>query len=135
MVSTYNPKKITLALSRHIVSGFADDSFISVEPTGDGNTHVVGADGEVLVSIDPSSVFTIKLSLLLRSKTNDYLQMMYDKLKAGQDGFFSVNLKDLIGNDKFSGATAWVTKPAAKSYGKAGGNREWEIVVAEGYFS
>ena len=31
-VTTYNPKKITLALGNHIASGFADDSFIVIEP-------------------------------------------------------------------------------------------------------
>ena len=31
-VTTYNPRKVTCALGRHIVSGFADDSFISVAP-------------------------------------------------------------------------------------------------------
>ena len=49
-VTTYNPKKITLALGNHIASGFADDSFIVIEPAGDGNSYVAGADGEVCVS-------------------------------------------------------------------------------------
>ena len=35
-VTTYNPKKVTCALGRHIASGFADDSFINIEPAGDG---------------------------------------------------------------------------------------------------
>ena len=43
-VTTYNPKKVTCALGRHIVSGFADDSFISIEPAGDGTSYVVGAE-------------------------------------------------------------------------------------------
>lgn len=131
-INTYNPKKITLALGRHIASGFADDSFITIEPAGDGNSYVVGADGEVLISVDPSSVFTVKVALLQRSKTNAYLNTMYENLKSGQDGLFSVNIKDLIGKDKFTGSKAFVTKPASKGYGKAGTNREWEIVVVDG---
>lgn len=47
-VTTYNPKKVTLALGNHIASGFADDSFIVIEPAGDGNSYVAGADGEVM---------------------------------------------------------------------------------------
>lgn len=39
-VTTYNPKKVTLALGNHIASGFADDSFIVIEPAGDGNSYV-----------------------------------------------------------------------------------------------
>lgn len=131
-VTTYNPKKVTLALGNHMASGFADDSFITIEPAGDGNTHVVGADGEICVSIDPSSVYTVKVSLLQNSKTNAYLRKMNEKMKKDTKGFFSITIKDLIGNEKFSGATAWVTKKAGKTYGKAQNNREWEIVVADG---
>ena len=120
-VTTYNPKKITLALGNHIASGFADDSFIVIEPAGDGNSYVAGADGEVCVSVDPSSIYTVNVSVLQNSKTNAYGK-----------GFFPVTVKDLVGNEKFSASTGWITKPASKTYGKAQNNREWEIVVADG---
>lgn len=131
-VTTYNPKKITLSLGNHIASGFADDSFITIEPAGDGNSYVVGADGEVVISVDPSSVYTVKLALLQRSKSNKYLNTMYEKMKSGGNGLFNVNLKDLIGKDKFTGSKAFVTKPASKGFGKAATNREWEIIVVDG---
>ena len=133
-VTTYNPKKITCALGRHMVSGYADDSFITIEPAGDGTSYFIGADGEIARSIDPSSVFTVKLSLLQASSTNGYLQKMYDKDKKEGTGTFSVNIADLLGNEKFVGGVAWVTKPASWARGKAQGNREWEIVVGEGLF-
>lgn len=131
-ITTYNPKKVTCSLGTHIVSGYADDSFITVEPAGDGTSYVVGADGEIARSIDPSSVYTLKLSLLQASATNKYLQEMYGKDKSDGTGTFSVTIKDIIGNEEFSGATAWVSKPASWARGKAQGNREWEIVVGEG---
>ena len=133
-VTTYNPKKITCSLGTHIVSGLADDSFVTIEAAGDGTSYVVGADGEVARSIDPSSVYTLKLSLLQGSATNDYLSRMYEKDKSDGTGTFPVNINDIVGNEKFVGATAWVTKPASWGRGKAQTNREWEIVVAEGEF-
>ena len=110
-VTTYNPKKVTCALGNHIASGYADDSFISIEP---------------------SSVYTVKLALLQASSTNAYLQKMYDMDKKDGNGTFNVNITDLIGNEKFTGSVAWVTKPAAWERGKSQGNREWEIAVGEG---
>ena len=130
--TTYNPKKVSLALGNHIASGFADDSFIAIEPAGDGNTYVAGADGEVCVSIDPSSIYTVKVSLLQNSQTNEYLTNMYEKMKSDGEGFFAVTVKDIVGETKFSAATGWVTKLASKTYGKTQNNREWEIVVADG---
>lgn len=131
-VTTYNPKKVTCALGMHIASGFADDSFIVVEYAGDGTSHVVGADGEVARSIDPSDMYTVKLSLLQSSATNQYLQKMYDMDKADGNGTFSVNINDVIGKEKFSGAIAWVSKPAPWNRGKSQSNRDWEITVAQG---
>ena len=131
-VTTYNPKKVSLALGNHIASGFADDSFIAIEHAGDGHTYVTGADGETCVSVDPSSAYTVKVSLLQNSKTNAYLAKMYKKMKSSSNGFFSVTVKDLVGNEKFSASTGWVAKPASKTYGKAQNNREWEITVADG---
>lgn len=133
-VTTYNPKKVTCSLGRHIVSGFADDSFITIEPAGDGTSYVVGADGEIARSIDPSKVYTVKLSLLQASATNAYLQKMYEKDKKDGSGTFSVNANDILGKEKFVGSVAWVTKPASWGRGKQQGNREWEIVVGEGDF-
>lgn len=131
-VTTYNPKKVSLALGNHIASGFADDSFITIEHAGDGNSYVSGADGEVCVSVDPSSIYTVKVSLLQNSKTNAYLLKMFEKMKSSGKGFFAVTIKDLVGKEKFSASTGWVTKPAGKTYGKAQNNREWELVVADG---
>ena len=133
-VTSYNPKKVTCALGKHIASGFADDSFIAIEPAGDGTSYVVGADGEIARSIDQSSVYTVKLSLLQASSTSSYLQKMYDKDQSDGTGTFGVNIADLLGDEKFTGSVAWVTKPASWERGKQQSNREWEIVVGEGKF-
>lgn len=133
-VTTYNPKKVTCSLGRHIVSGFADDSMITIEFAGDGTSYVAGADGEIVRSIDPSEIYTLKLAVQQTSKTNGYLQTMYDKDKKDGNGTFSVNINDLLGKEKFVGEVAWVTKPASFVRGKAQNNREWEIVVGKGQF-
>lgn len=133
-VHTYNPKKVTCALGRHIASGFADDSMITVEFAGDGTAYVQGADGEIVRSIDPSTLYTLKIKLQQTSKTNAYLQSMYEKDKDYGTGTFSVNVVDVWGNEKFTGAVAWVTKPASFVRGKTQNDREWEVVVADGQF-
>lgn len=53
-------------------------------------------------------------------------------MKKNGKGYFPVTVKDLVGNEKFSASTGWITKIAGKTYGKAQNNREWEIVVADG---
>ena len=35
-LKTYDPKKVLIAVGSHSVSGYADDSYVSVEPSGVG---------------------------------------------------------------------------------------------------
>lgn len=128
-VTTYNPKKVTCALGRHIVSGYADDSQITIEYAGDGTSYVSGADGEIVRSIDPSKIHTFKLALQQTSKTNAYLQKRYDMDQKEGNGHFSINVNDILGKEKFVASVAWVTKPASWVRGKTQNNREWEIVA------
>ena len=48
-IKTYNPKEVIVTCGTHIVTGYADDSFISIEPNGDGITKKTGCDGEIPV--------------------------------------------------------------------------------------
>lgn len=131
-VSTYNPRKVIAQFGTHVVSGFADDSFISIEPEGDGTTTQVGADGEIVRSIDPTSTFKIKIVLQTTSRTNKYLVNKYYKDKNDGTGTFPILIKDLLGNTVFSCDSAWVPKLPAFGYGKTASNREYELATGSG---
>lgn len=126
-VTTYNPKEIVITLGVHIVTGIADDSFVTVDPNGDGITKKVGCDGEVVRSISPDDTSIVKVVVFQTSPTNRFLN---DKLKFDRktgDGMFPILIKDLKGGLKFSAQQAWVSKPPSRGYGKEAGTREWEI--------
>ena len=125
-IKTYNPKEVTIALGSHIVTGYAEDSFVGIEGAGDGVTKKVGCDGEIARSISPDDTYVVKISLLQTSETNSFLQNRFAQdIKSG-DGMFPILIKDLKGGMVFSSDAAWPVKSAARSYGKETGNREWE---------
>lgn len=128
-VTTYNSKKVTCALGSHIVTGFADDSLIAIEESGDGVSVVSGADGELARSVDPSELFTLKLSLQQQSRSNKWLTQKYYADKTNESGTFSVNIKDLLGKDNFVADIAWVTKLPTVTKGKTQNNLEWTIAA------
>ena len=37
-IKTYNPKEVVISAGPHIVTGIADDSFVTIEANGDGIT-------------------------------------------------------------------------------------------------
>lgn len=134
-VKTYNPKEVTVALGNHIVTGYADDSFVTIDPNGDGVTKKVGCDGEVVRSISPDKTFIVKVTLLQTSATNSFLQGRLNQDRETGDGMFPVLIKDLKGGMVFSADAAWPIKPASRGFGKESTNREWEIHTGDGDLS
>ena len=129
-VKTYNPKQVIVTCGVHIVTGFAEDSFVSIEANGDGITKKVGCDGEIVRSISPDDTYVVKLSLLQTSPTNSYLQKRFAKDQKDGDGLFPLMVHDLKGGLLFSTEAAWVAKAAARAFGKEAANREWELQTA-----
>ncbi len=131
-IKTYNPKEVTIALGNHIVSGYAEDSFVTIDPNGDGVTKKIGCDGEIARSISPDDTYIVKISVLQTSDTNSYLQQKLAlDLKTG-DGMFPILIKDLKGGMVFSSEAAWPIRAASRGYGKEAGNREWELHTGSG---
>ena len=129
-IKTYNPKEVVVACGTHIVSGYADDSFISIEPNGDGITKKVGCDGEIARSISPDNTYKVKITLLQNSDSNSFFSNIADYDRATGNGLFPVLIKDLRGGLLFATEAAWVIKKSPAARGKETNNREWEIDTA-----
>lgn len=134
-VRTYNPKEVVIACGSHIVTGTADDSFISIEANGDGITKKVGCDGEIARAISPDNTYKVKISLLQTSDSNDFFSRMADLDRDTGNGIFPVLIKDLKGGQVFSTEAAWVTKKSSLTRGKDTNNREWEIDTGDAILS
>ena len=130
-VKTYNPKQVTVAAGSHIVTGFADDSFITIEPNGDGITKKVGCDGEIVRSVSPDGTYKVKIALLQTSGSNSFFSQKVDQDMDTGDGLFPLLIKDLKGGLVFSTEAAWCIKKAPVTRGKESNNREWEIETGE----
>lgn len=126
-IKTYNPKEVVVSAGTHIVSGFADDSFITIEANGDGITKKVGCDGEIARSVSPDGTAKVKIVLLQTSDSNSYFNQKVDEDRETGDGLFPLLIKDLKGGLVFSTEAAWCTKKASAVRGKETNNREWEI--------
>ena len=127
-VMTYNSAKVKIALGTHAVTGYAEDSFVVIEPISGGVTSKSGCDGETVRSVDPNERFTVKLALLANSPTHKFLLNKYRQDK--QDGS-GILINDLTGNEKFSASKAWVTKLPAKTNGMQSNNKEWTLETGQ----
>lgn len=134
-VKTYNPKEVTVACGSHIVTGFADDSFVSIEANGDGITKKIGCDGEIARAVSPDNTYKVKISLLQTSDSNAFFSQMFDMDRETGEGMFPILIKDLKGGLVFSTEAAWVLKRSSVTRGKETNNREWELDTGDATFN
>lgn len=134
-VKTYNPKEVTIACGNHIVTGIADDSFVSIEANGEGITKKVGCDGEIVRAVSPDNTYKVKISLLQTSDSNSFFSNMVDVDRETGEGMFPILIKDLKGGVVFSTEAAWVIKKSSLTRGKADNNREWELDTGDATLS
>lgn len=134
-VKTYDPRKVIVTWGAHVVTGYADDSFVTVEAAGEGITSVVGCDGEVARSMDPNKTSSVKISLMQTSSSNQYFNKMHKMDDLTGMAMFPLTITDLRGGVLFFAPEAWINKQAPITYGKATGNREWEFSTGDSEFT
>lgn len=127
-VRTYDPKKISIVIGAHIVSGYAEDTFASVEPTGDGTQAQSGADGEVARSLSNNMLHRLTLTLQQTSMSNNALSALLALDRAsGGGGVVPLQIIDLRGSTLIAGSQAWIVQNPSVEFGAEVGDREWNI--------
>jgi len=134
-VNTYNCKNVMVTIGDERVKGYAEDSFISIDPLGEGITSKTGCDGEVIRAVDQNRQLRIKLVLQMFSPTNDTLKAAYDKDREDGSGAFPISVKYLNGETIVDTVAAWVANRPARTFGKDATNIEWTIDTASAKFN
>lgn len=128
-ITTYNAKDVHITFDNQPIYGFAEDSFVAIEPNTDGITKKVGCDGEVARAIMPDRTYKVRIVLMQTSPCNELLQEAYYKDRETGQGVKSLSVEAPNGMPYFQ-ALAWVVRSTSYSYGKDVGNREWQFDTA-----
>lgn len=126
-VLTYDPKKVTVSFGTHQITGFSEDDFLSLEPSGEGVQKVTGVDGEVGRSLDPNETFHITIHLASTSKSNKHLSEVYNLDKKTGRGMYDFMIKDLSGSTLFHAEQAWIINFPSADMGKTISTYDWEF--------
>lgn len=127
-VRTYDPKRIVITIGANLISGFAEDTFVSIEPSGDGTQAVAGADGEVARSLSHNPLHRLTLTLQQTSMSNDALSNLLALDRAsGGSGVVPIQVRDLRGNTVFAASQGWVVQAPTIEFGSEVAEREWEL--------
>jgi hypothetical protein len=131
--STFSPQDVTVVISQgafsHIVSGFSEESIVTIERNSETFTLYTGADDTNSRIYQPNTSAMITLPLQQTSNSNDILSQLYANDKASRDssGLFSITVKDNSGRSLFFAEEAFLGKVPNASFGNTMQLREWDI--------
>jgi len=129
----YYCKDIIIAFGPRILSGYGEDSFLEIAPSGEGVQKSTGCDGETTRSLDPDKTFHLTLTLKQTSDDVSFLQRRYDMDRETSGlGSFPILVRNKLGGEIFSASDCWVANSPTHGYGKTAGDVAVEMDTGEG---
>jgi len=128
---TYSPDQVQVIVGSRKLTGFAEDSMISIVRDAETFTKKVGADGEVTRSKTSNRMALATISLMQSSEDNSYLQQLHNTDENTGAGIIPFKVIDKSGSYVALATEAWVEKPADKEFANEAGTRAWQIALAK----
>ena len=131
--STFAPNDVTVVISQggfsHVVSGFSEDSIVSIERNSDTFNLYTGADDTNTRIYQANTSAMITLPLQQTSNSNDILSQLYENDRESRDstGMFNILIKDNSGRSLYSADEAFIAVVPNSSFGNTMQLREWQI--------
>lgn len=137
----YDPLNVVITLDSHIVSGFADGTYITVTRNNQTWNTVAGASGEHARAKSNDRTGTVEITLMQTSITNDWLsnKLYADEMK-GNTGKFKLSIIDgngplddtnVLGQTTINALEAWVQQAPSVEFGKELSDRVWTIEAGD----
>lgn len=130
-VNTYDPKKVIITFGGVPLTGFADGTFVQIDPSSEFATKKVGADGEVIRSLSNDFTHTIQITLSQTSASNNYLSTCANIDKLSGKGMLPLSIVDLNGTTVHFWAQAWISQEPSETYEKESGDRQWTFETGQ----
>jgi hypothetical protein len=133
ILGTYSPESVVITVGNdkfsHIVSGYADGTFISVARNVDHATHYNGADGTNARVVRSIKNCDVTLTLHQSSESNDVFSQLLALDEESRDGSdcFYMTIKDTSGRTVMSTPVAYIGTTPDTSLGTDIAERAWVI--------
>lgn len=130
-VKTFDPNQVTVIAGDNIISGFADDVFITidrVDETYDVSRDVHGKD--TLRVKKNNNDATVTLTLSQDSESNDVFSNFYIAGRFGLPDKFTLMITDNKNKTQFKSQEAWVQQVPSTTMANTFQNRAWVIMAS-----
>jgi hypothetical protein len=125
LTHTYDPARVIITYGGMPISGYADGTFVNVEPNAEAWTKKVGADGEVIRARSNDNTHTVTITLQDSSLSNQYLSTCKNADKLTGLGMLPLQIMDSNGATLFFWPQVWVSTDPSWGQAKETTDREW----------
>ena len=127
LVMSYDPKKVILTLGGVPIGGYADGTFVQIDPNGDTWTKKVGADGEVNRAKSNDNTATVQITLMQTSLSNAYLRQVEKADRLTGLGMLPLSFTDLNTMETKFWPQAWVSVTPSIGRAKETTDTQWTL--------
>jgi hypothetical protein len=127
LVGTYDPKKVIITLGGVPIGGYADGTFVQIDPNSETWQKKVGADGEVARSLSNDNTHTMQITLMQTSLSNAYLRTVMNADKLTGLGMLPLSFTDLNTGDIHFWPQAWVSTTPPLGRAKETTDTQWTL--------
>jgi hypothetical protein len=124
---TYDPKKVIITLGGVPIGGYADGTFVQIDPNGEIWQKKVGADGEVARSLSNDNTATVQITLMQTSLSNIYLKTVMNADKLTGLGMLPLSFTDMNTGEERFWPEAWVSAEPSTGRAKETTDTQWTI--------
>jgi hypothetical protein len=128
-VSVIDPKEVHIVVGTHRVQGFARGQYFNAEKINDDVSFEEGTDGEQVFVESTSEGWTITITLLQSSRSNDKLWAIRQAARNAPGGA-PVPLAVTHRGTKMVSAAVRIQKPPAVSFADGVETRVWTMLAA-----
>lgn len=136
-LATFAPNRVQIVISQentglnYVLSGFSEDSIVSIERAAQSFSLYVGADNTTTRVFNANNAANITLTLAQTSESNDVLSGLYNSDANNLDGLFSIMVKDTSGRSFFFAEEAYIGTIPTSGFANSMQTREWVISAAD----
>lgn len=125
---TYSPEEIQILLGGvYPLEGYVDGSFVNISKDIMPFSSKRASDGSVGRVYHRNDDYTVRLTLMGQSPSNDILTKLWQLDEFTQRGKFPIMIKDSIGSSFFHSTTAWIKNIPPLEYSNGIPQRQWTL--------
>lgn len=136
-LGTFSPEDVIITITHpqftHIISGYADGTFVSIERAMEASTLYQGADNSGGRVLHSNKSGTITLTLHQFSASNDVLSQLHLNDMAARDNtwLFNITVQDGTGRSKFYARQCFINNLPVAGFGNDVETRDWILQAVE----